>query len=114
MTELGQLVDPADVPVLTVDADQFSLVRDDEDPVTRDPWRIDASDVEFPLPLSGDQIERNHTPTLANCDDLATVDHRVGVNVVERRHGGADAGPLKCVLPDHSTVFVTIGVQLAR
>ena len=81
MLELGQLVDPPDVAVLAVDAQQLGIVGDGEDPVARDPRGRDAGDVELPLALAGGELERDHAPALADGDHLAAVDHRVGIDV---------------------------------
>ena len=99
--------------VLAIDADQLRLVGDDEDPVARKPRRRDTGEVELPLALPGDEVERDHPAALPNGNHLAAVDHRVGVDVVERRHAGADAGPLQRVLPHLPPVFVAVGVEFA-
>ena len=100
--------------VLAIDRNQLGLVGDDEDPVAGDPGGIDTGNVELPLALAGQDIERDHASALADGNDLAVVDHRVGIDVVERRDARPDTGALKGVLPDHPAVLVTVGVEFAR
>ena len=100
--------------VLSIDADQLGFIGDDEDPVACEPRRGDAGEIELPLTLTGDEVERDHSATLADGDHLPVVDHRVGVDVVEGRDAGADAGPLQRVLPNLAPVLIAIGVELAR
>src|SRR5579884_750194 len=82
--ELRQLGDPADMTVLPVDAHELRLVGEDENPVTGDPRGIDSGDIELPLALTADEVERDHAAALSDGDHLAAVNDRVGINVIKR------------------------------
>src|SRR5213075_2935410 len=68
--ELRQLGEPADLAVLPMDAQQFGIVGDDEDPVAGNPRRIDAGDIDFPQALAGENVEGDHAPALPDRDHL--------------------------------------------
>src|SRR3982750_1944051 len=110
VNELGQLVDPADVPVEARDAEQFRIVGDDKNPVAGDPRSVDSGDIELPHALAGGELERDHAPALPDRENLAVVDHRIGIDVRQRRDARTDAGALQRVLPDLAPVLVTIRV----
>ena len=112
--EGGELRDPADPARGAGDREQLRPVGDDEHPFARHPGRRDAGDVQFPGALAGDQLDRDHAPALADREDPAIVDHRIGVDVGKVADDGRDAGPRQRVLPDHLAVLVAIGGELAR
>ena len=84
------------------------------DPFAGDPRRGDAGDVEFPLPLAADQLERDHPAALAHREHLAAVDNGLRIDVGDGCDAGADAGSRKLVLPDEAAVLVAIGIELTR
>src|SRR5207237_5464233 len=60
------------------------------------------------------QFDRDHAAALADREDAAIVDHRIGVDVGKLANRGGDAGARQRVLPDNLTVFITISGKLAR
>ena len=110
----GELRNPADPARGARDRQHLRPIGDHEHPVARDPGRRDAGDVQFPGALAGDQLDRDHAAALADREDAAIVDHRIGVDVGKRADDGRDAGPRQRVLPDHLAVLVAIGGELAR
>ena len=111
--ERRKLVDPANVPVLAIDAEKLGVVGHHEHPIARDPRRRNAGDVQLPHALAARQLERDHPAALAERDYLPVGDHRVGVDVGQRGDAGADAGPLQRILPDLPPILVAVGVELA-
>ena len=110
----GELRNPADPARGARDREQLRPIGDHEHPVARDPGRRDAGDVQFPGALAGDQLDRDHPAALADREDPAIVDHRIGVDVGKGADDGRDAGPRQRVLPDDLAVLVAIGGELAR
>ena len=82
--ELRQLREPPDLPALPVNAKQLGIVGGDENPVAGNPRRVDSSYVDFPQPLPGQDVERDHAPALPDRDHLTAIDYRVGIDVIER------------------------------
>ena len=82
--EARQLRDPADPARRARDREQLRPVGDHEHPVARHPGRRQAADVDLPGALAGDQLDRDHAAALADREDAAIVDHRIGVDVGKR------------------------------
>ncbi|PAV67953.1 hypothetical protein WR25_02895 [Diploscapter pachys] len=108
-----QLRDPTRLAVRAGEADEAAVVGDDEQPVARDPRRRDAGEILFPQPLAGREIEADHTAALADREDTAVVDHRIGVDVRQARHRRRDRGARQRIAPQDAAVFVAIGVEFA-
>src|SRR5262249_45909281 len=100
-----ELVDPADLAVLSRQADERIVVRQNEDKLAGDPGAVAARDFLLPDALAVAQVYCRHAAAMTYGEDPPMVDDRPAANIGKPRDRIDAARRSEAVRPDGAAVL---------